>query len=92
MSLIEDDVDSDSMILDEPSSSLQSANSATKRRKLQIPDADLSDMFDAFQQQYSVKEADSRSSIQQEAQKWLMRSPQQGLIEAGITREHVQEP
>lgn len=92
VSLIEDDDDSDSMILDESSSSLQSVNYAAKRRKLQIPDAELSDMFDAFQQQTSVQEADSRSSIQQEAEKWLRRSPQQGLIAAGITPEHVSEP
>ena len=49
-------------------------------------------MFDAFQQQTSLQEADSRSSIQQEAEKWMRRSPQHGLIAAGITPEHVSEP
>ena len=65
-----------------------------KRIKLTQPasDPEYSGMFDAFQDPTPSNVEEKESNIQQEANSWLQRRPQDGLKEAGITRERLSDP
>jgi hypothetical protein len=82
----------DLMELKEASASSSSSPPPSKRPKLQSQDSEFLEMFDAFAEPSLCNQEETRSSIQQEASTWLKRSPQDGLTEAGISPQQINDP